>query len=58
MLSAILLFSVTAFAKIKTETVEYKDGDAVLEGAIVYDTAFVKKNKKLQVSLSSTTGWA
>ncbi|MBY0555285.1 dienelactone hydrolase family protein [bacterium] len=47
LLSAILFLSSTAFAKIKTETVEYKDGDAVLEGAVVYDTAFVKKNKKL-----------
>lgn len=47
LLSVILLISTTAFAKIKTETVVYKDGESVLEGAVVYDTAFVKKNKKL-----------
>lgn len=42
-----LLFSNSAFAKIKTEVVEYKDGDAVLEGALVYDGALLKKKKKL-----------
>lgn len=47
LLSAILLLSTTAFAKIKIETIDYKDGETVLEGAVVYDTAFVKKNKKL-----------
>jgi dienelactone hydrolase len=42
-----LLFSISAYAKIKTEVIEYKDGDAVLEGALVYDETQLKKKKKL-----------
>lgn len=42
-----LLFSMSANAKIKTEVLEYKDGDTVLEGALVYDEALLKKKKKL-----------
>jgi dienelactone hydrolase len=44
---AVLLFSNSVFAKIKTEVVEYKDGEVVLEGALVYDEALLKKKKKL-----------
>ena len=36
---ALAAFSQTAVAKIKTEVVEYKDGDAVLEGFLAYDDA-------------------
>ena len=42
LLSAVVAFvalSQSAFAKIKTEVVEYKDGDAVLEGFLAYDDA-------------------
>lgn len=42
-----LLFSIGAHAKTKTEVVEYKDGETVLEGALVYDDALLKKKKKL-----------
>ncbi len=40
-LAALLLvaFATPAFALIKTETVEYKDGDTVLEGLVAYDDA-------------------
>ncbi|MEQ1723643.1 MAG: dienelactone hydrolase family protein [Pseudobdellovibrio sp.] len=47
LLVTILFLSVNAFAKIKTQTVEYKDGETILQGAVVFDTAFAKKNKKL-----------
>lgn len=43
MLSAILFLSATAFAKIKTETVEYKEGDAVLEGGVGLRHIFCEK---------------
>ena len=44
----LLLISTSAFAKIKTETLQYKSGTTELEGAIVYDDAKTKnKNKKL-----------
>ena len=36
---ALAALSQSAFAKIKTEVVEYKDGDAVLEGFLAYDDA-------------------
>ena len=36
---ALTALSQSAFAKIKTEVVEYKDGDAVLEGFLAYDDA-------------------
>ncbi len=36
---ALAALSSSAFAKIKTEVVEYKDGDAVLEGFLAYDDA-------------------
>ena len=38
-LLGLLLFSSAAYAEIKTETVEYKHGDAVLEGYLAYDDA-------------------
>ena len=34
-----LAFATPAFAVIKTETVEYKDGDTTLEGLVAYDDA-------------------
>ena len=46
-LLALMLFSSSVFAKVKTEIVEYKDGEAVLQGALVYDEALLKKKKKL-----------
>lgn len=39
------IFSQMALAKVKSEVVEYKDGDSVLEGVIFYDDAMVKKKK-------------
>ena len=39
LLSALAAFTNSSFAKIKTEVVEYKDGDAVLEGFLAYDDA-------------------
>ena len=36
---ALAALSSSAFAKIKTETIEYKEGDAVLEGFLAYDDA-------------------
>lgn len=44
-LSIIFLAGSIATAKIKSETVEYKDGENVLEGVLVYDDALVKKKK-------------
>jgi dienelactone hydrolase len=38
-----IFISSQALAKIKTETVEYKDGDTTLEGYIAYDTAKISK---------------
>lgn len=43
----IYLAASVAAAKVKTEVVEYKDGENVLEGILVYNEALVKKNKKL-----------
>ncbi len=40
-----LIVTAVAQAKIKTEVVDYKSGDAVLQGALVYDEA-KSKNKK------------
>ncbi len=39
---ALVALSSSAYAKIKTEIVEYKDGDAVLEGFLAYDDANTK----------------
>jgi len=36
-LALLLVAALPAFAAIKTETVEYKDGDTVLEGFVAYD---------------------
>lgn len=44
-LSMILLAGSLASAKIKSEVVEYKDGESVLEGVLTYDDALVKKKK-------------
>jgi len=44
-LSIILLAGSIASAKIKSEVVEYKDGENILEGVLVYDDALVKKKK-------------
>ncbi len=42
--SVILLFSLQVFAKVTIETVQYKEGNTVLEGVVAYDPALVKKN--------------
>lgn len=47
LIAALILFSSAAYAKITTEKIEYKDGETVLEGAVVYDSALTQKNKKL-----------
>ena len=44
-LGLLLLAGSMASAKIKSEVVEYKDGESVLEGVLVYDDALVKKHK-------------
>ncbi|MBI5180193.1 MAG: dienelactone hydrolase family protein, partial [Nitrospirae bacterium] len=36
---AVLFFAVTVRAEVRTEVVEYKQGDAVLEGYLAYDDA-------------------
>jgi dienelactone hydrolase len=38
-LLSLLCLSASAFAKVRTETVEYKQGDTMLEGFLVYDDA-------------------
>jgi dienelactone hydrolase len=45
LLALIIFAGSTSFAKIKSETVTYKDGSNELEGVIVYDDALVKKKK-------------
>lgn len=40
-----LLFSLSSYAKVSVEKVEYKDGDATLEGLLVVDTAKLKSKK-------------
>lgn len=42
---ALMLVSATAVAKIKSETVEYKSGETVLQGSLVYDDAKSKDKK-------------
>src|SRR6185503_1399907 len=37
------LWSSTAHAELKKQTIEYKDGDTMLEGYLVYDDAVKKK---------------
>lgn len=44
-LVATLLLSITSFAKLTVEKVEYKDGDTVLEGMLVIDKAKLKNKK-------------
>lgn len=43
LLSLLILASVSAHAEIRTETVEYRDGDTVLEGLIAYDSKSAAK---------------
>ena len=38
-----IMFTSSAFAAIKTETVEYKEGDTTLEGFVAYDDTIVTK---------------
>ena len=40
---AVLLVTTTAFAELKTEVIEYKHGDAALEGYLAYDDSFPGK---------------
>ena len=40
------ILSADVFAKVKTEVVEYKDGETTLEGMISYDTNKIGKGKK------------
>src|SRR2546423_15664977 len=41
--SAVFCFALLARAEIKTQTVEYKDGDATLKGYLAYDDAIKEK---------------
>ncbi len=47
LMAALFLCTSSAFAKIKTEKIDYKDGENKLEGSIVYDEVKLKKHKKL-----------
>ena len=38
-IGVLLMFTSHAHAKVKTETVEYKDGETILEGYLSYDTS-------------------
>ena len=38
-----IMFTSSAFAAIKTETVEYKEGDTTLEGFVAYDDTILTK---------------
>ena len=38
LLLPVVLMSTTSFGAIKTETIEYKQGDTTLEGYLAYDT--------------------
>ncbi|MGZ3690952.1 MAG: dienelactone hydrolase family protein [Pseudobdellovibrio sp.] len=42
-----MLMASTVFAKVKSEVVEYKEGDNALEGVRYYDTSILAKKKKL-----------
>src|SRR5271170_514170 len=42
LLAVTLALSLTTRAQVHTETVEYKDGDVVLEGFLAYDDAIIK----------------
>jgi dienelactone hydrolase len=44
-IAAILFFTVSANAKIKTESVEYKQGDTTLTGYIAYDDSKISKSR-------------
>jgi dienelactone hydrolase len=46
---ALLAVALTLQAEIKTETVEYKDGDTTLEGYLAYDTAVAGKRPAVLV---------
>src|SRR5690349_10308105 len=47
--AVILIGAVGAQAKVKTEVVEYKDGDTVLEGVVAYDDATKDKRPGIVV---------
>src|SRR5687768_15945772 len=40
----------TSFAAIKTETVEYKEGDTTLEGVLIYDDSIVNKRPGILIA--------
>ncbi|HTG45026.1 MAG TPA: dienelactone hydrolase family protein, partial [Verrucomicrobiae bacterium] len=42
-LAVFLAFAMTAYGTIKTETIEYKEGETTLEGILVYDDAIANK---------------
>lgn len=49
-ISIVLLAGITTvFAAVKTETVEYKEGDTTLEGYLIYDDAIVSKRPGILV---------
>src|SRR4030067_380572 len=43
LLTVCLLLSTEAYSKVITQTVEYKEGDTVLEGHLAYDDSFPGK---------------
>src|SRR5688572_22680284 len=40
----------STFAAIKTETIEYKEGDTALEGVLIYDDSFVNRRPGILVA--------
>ena len=48
--AAILLLSVGASAAIKTETIEYKEGETTLEGVLIYDDSFMNKRPGILIA--------
>ena len=48
--TAILLLSVGASAAIKTETIEYKEGETTLEGVLIYDDSFMNKRPGILIA--------
>ena len=52
----VMLSAVSAFAKLKTEVVQFKEGESLLEGYLVYDTAKVG-GKKLAPGVVIVHDW-
>ncbi len=47
---ALLAVVHSTFAAVKTETIEYKEGDTVLEGVLIYDDSFVNRRPGILIA--------